>query len=943
MSNVDNNILRTAVEGSSENLENVEDEEPFDDDHIVDINVRFPAITCRSSPAALVGSMKSMTEKQRNDVVDMGFGQLFHIDVIEIPTRMGYWVLDNFDARTSEISLQDNRRIHIDASDVHRVFGLPLGGVPIQNKKKFDQCQLLKDWKMIFGNENARIVVKEVAKKMMELKDGGEWFKRHFLVLVTACLIESNTNGYLAPQIMSYFDDLSKVKGVDWCDYLMRSLVKHKVMWEKNKKKYFTGPILFITALYVDRVVLYNRSVAREFPTIKNWTHLLMKKRENAEIKLGAFGGGYPHEPVKVKIEQIEANNSSDVIEVKKTSHVKTSQYGANNLDTDIDMYAEKFIQTTKLLAVNMVNIIALVEGAPQQFKGNELYKKMVGACHQLLGCIDVASTSSSTPAQTQFLDTHAEDEFWADAGRLAEIEEIEKAMAKRNEFVKITDDGPSFSLGLTQDGWGGVDNVMRDINFMNSNSVDETETLVIRSPMSEGVELHKNIHIGGEPQEKQILPKIHKVVRTSDGIPFELEQDQHGRFVSAGKAKEKIGSVGHLPNEKDIENNEVEVSNARGKKQIGCVGHLPNEKDIENNEVEVSNARGKKQGKKVKCVLKLGKQKVQIGDPETHHMERRNKANLKKTGLLLSPYIERVINLSAKLSNTEKTLWFWIFHNKNADPEEIVFDSGSVEIRRRVMATMRGDCEIGNDILDAWSTIMNHKKMSRSLGSTYRFFATTKLNILCDQCFCIAEDIGPLDSPERLEMFVRAMDDEIKNAKGVKLSDIELFVFPIYQNEHFQIVCFNVKKFRWDVIDNKISSGVVDSFVGSSVVFLLADYFVSYLDCKGLSGKATGLTNAECNRLDLPCRGNPNNFDCWVYVMRHMKTYMGEGLKNWKCGLRANGTVLLMKTRVRYVAEILSTKINLMKERNMKESGLYYRVSNEDGTVNIDKLLLNN
>ncbi|KAH6763374.1 hypothetical protein C2S52_020807 [Perilla frutescens var. hirtella] len=83
-------------------------------------------------------------------------------------------VVDNFDARQSEINIQDGRRLHIEAADVHRVLGLSNGGRPIVMKRKFEQCKILDAWLGIFGRQKITIVAKDVAKEMLKHINGGE-------------------------------------------------------------------------------------------------------------------------------------------------------------------------------------------------------------------------------------------------------------------------------------------------------------------------------------------------------------------------------------------------------------------------------------------------------------------------------------------------------------------------------------------------------------------------------------------------------------------------------------------------------------------------------------------------------------------------------------------------------------------------------------------------
>ncbi|KAH6761356.1 hypothetical protein C2S51_018305 [Perilla frutescens var. frutescens] len=812
----------------------------------------------------------------------MGFGNLFHINIIEVPTTLAFWVLDNFDARRCEIKLQENRRVHIEACDVHRVLGLPNGDCPIKKMKKKEKCNLLDAWRGLFRKKNGRIVASDVAKKMIELKDGGVWFKRHFVLLLIACLIEHPGNGYITPQIMSNLEDMSKVHELEWCEYVMRSLVKHKLEWEKNKMKYFTGPILFLTAFYVDRVVLCRRTVSRTFPIVKNWTYLLMKKRENEELRVGSFGWGYPEESIIIEQEPAHSNNPYGPYASPDPTCKKSSAIEKNNEDNETNVDSDEFSMKAKakLKADTMVEIMQMVRGAPKHMFGTVEFNKILEATHEMLKCFDRASTSHETPpAHNQMNNTQTDDEFWENEERLALIDEIETTMIKKQNALKIrADDIPSFSLGLTQDEWGGIDNVIRDIDAMMANDLTEDGPCVKKSQTKSG-------------------ERVIEVGSTNNDVPIESDAVRNQWHTTSGKDKEKM-----RPDEK-----------------------LANEDNNEHIQCEQSTMKSK---------LKL-RRKVKIVKAPTHQMEMRNRGIVRKTDKLMSPFIIRVTDMSSKISNVERDLWFWIFHKKDANIEDIVFYNERVALRRKDIMTMRGNIEISNNVLDAWSSIMNHRELSRAPDSPCRFYASTK-----PCCFTIDEWTGIWDSPPKKRLFFLSMDDEIKNSQGMKLGDIDMFFFPLYEQQHFQVLCFDVNKFRMDLLDNTTPSGCVNKASDISFQSLLTNFFIEYLAINGLREKAVGLRNAVLTILELPWGGINNYFDCWIFVMRHMETYMGGGIKNWSIGLRKIFLSQLKKVRVKYCAEILSAVNNVHKSRNIDGAKWHFRVSCEDGIIKVADLL---
>ncbi|CAH9052458.1 unnamed protein product [Cuscuta europaea] len=117
---------------------------------IKQIKSGYRSIRTRSSPHVLVKALSAMNEAQKADVKKIGFGALFDLVVAEIPGKLGFWVTDCFDPKKCSLVLPNGTYVHITEEDVARVLGFPLGGKPIVQKKKNEDCALLIEWRAIF-------------------------------------------------------------------------------------------------------------------------------------------------------------------------------------------------------------------------------------------------------------------------------------------------------------------------------------------------------------------------------------------------------------------------------------------------------------------------------------------------------------------------------------------------------------------------------------------------------------------------------------------------------------------------------------------------------------------------------------------------------------------------------------------------------------------------
>ena len=59
---------------------------------------------------------------------------------------------------------------------------------------------------------------------------------------------------------------------------------------------------------------------------------------------------------------------------------------------------------------------------------------------------------------------------------------------------------------------------------------------------------------------------------------------------------------------------------------------------------------------------------------------------------------------------------------------------------------------------------------------------------------------------------------------------------------------------------------------------------------------KASEINTLTPDRLEMEWRTAENKFDCSIFVMRHMETYMGGGTANWSSGFHREGVSVKLK-----------------------------------------------
>nr|GMC46610.1 ulp1 protease family, C-terminal catalytic domain-containing protein [Ipomoea batatas] len=141
----------------------------------------------------------------------MDFASLFHLQIDNLPTRMGYWLDQNYNPRNSTLYLADGTGVSITEQDVQLVLGFPRGDIKIEKWSRAHSTDLLEEWKGLVDKSARGYLYSDVIKAMLSCEDG----------------------------------DVDQIKNLNWCDYVLRSLMDSQLAWAKSSKALFTGSLLF--------------------------------------------------------------------------------------------------------------------------------------------------------------------------------------------------------------------------------------------------------------------------------------------------------------------------------------------------------------------------------------------------------------------------------------------------------------------------------------------------------------------------------------------------------------------------------------------------------------------------------------------------------------------------------------------------------------------------
>lgn len=190
--------------------------------------------------------INALSVEQQKWVRDAGFGNLLNFELVEMPQRLAYKVLETFDERTCMLVLQ-NGNIEVNEQAVHDVLGLPCRGskIKIKQDERFDR---VKRWRGQFPANEVQSLIKasEVVEKIKQRGDADDLFKMNFLVVMTNVLIRSNTNNFVSQTILFLDDELDNSSKYSWAAYVIQSLLITKKRWMRASSLFFIGKMIFL-------------------------------------------------------------------------------------------------------------------------------------------------------------------------------------------------------------------------------------------------------------------------------------------------------------------------------------------------------------------------------------------------------------------------------------------------------------------------------------------------------------------------------------------------------------------------------------------------------------------------------------------------------------------------------------------------------------------------
>lgn len=204
----------------------------------------------RCSPAHFlkVVSKHVLTNEAKVDALkDVGFGDLLKLCTPILQIQLCKWICVHFDFAYSRLEVGVGKNfIKFEESDVHQILGIPQGDTAVNVEGPWVDIQ---DMAADFGLQNVKGKTtswNQILGFIKEDRSDGV-FVRAFIIYSMAVLLAPTSRREIRLQFLHSLRDCSKIKSLNWCQYVHRSTVNGIKKWrqargrEGNRRTYAAG------------------------------------------------------------------------------------------------------------------------------------------------------------------------------------------------------------------------------------------------------------------------------------------------------------------------------------------------------------------------------------------------------------------------------------------------------------------------------------------------------------------------------------------------------------------------------------------------------------------------------------------------------------------------------------------------------------------------------
>ncbi|XP_019183751.1 PREDICTED: uncharacterized protein LOC109178669 [Ipomoea nil] len=413
----------------------------------------------RMGPKLMFDLVQRLSPRQKQAVVETGFGGLLHLQLCTNESKLVQYLLDNFNVCRCDFVLEDDS-LHIEEEDVEYTLGIPRGPLKVNEGTKMEDTStreyklLLTSWRRRWGITAGSPITTQMPDEIVRRADHGDEFKRDFVVFAVSSMLPGNTTRYSKYRILNSLIDVDMIKEYNWCAYTYQSLIDSIDSYNEDRKRSFWGPMTLILLFYFDRVEFKGMKINRTYPSILAWTTTLVRKRVKAEKRAGGFGKGRviprvkkPRTDATTSLQQpaSTAAATTSLPQPAFTAAATTSSTPATATPTPTTSEplssVDRVTRVLQKLASDVLEFGEAMSEIGKQGAPIEVMKKAFSGISNMLGAAS-AIESTSIPTESQL-----DDIFFGSETFTAAVDSLVEAFQKTTRTMEF--EAPSFDLGI--------------------------------------------------------------------------------------------------------------------------------------------------------------------------------------------------------------------------------------------------------------------------------------------------------------------------------------------------------------------------------------------------------------------------------------------------------------------------------------------------------------
>ncbi|XP_074265467.1 uncharacterized protein LOC141587903 [Silene latifolia] len=190
------------------------------------------------SPRQLFKLIGMLTESQKKDVEDNGFGGLLELKTHAFYHQMVDWLM----------------------------------------QAKNDP-ELVKVWRDRF-----KLSFDAVRQEMLGLPDGGADFKKLFVVFAMGTFLAPTVHNRIDFRLVKAVENVDAISRLDWCSFVLLRLNAALDSWRTQNTKNVGGCLMFLQLMYFHRLTWWGFPESTTLPLVQHWTYERMKERMAQEV-----------------------------------------------------------------------------------------------------------------------------------------------------------------------------------------------------------------------------------------------------------------------------------------------------------------------------------------------------------------------------------------------------------------------------------------------------------------------------------------------------------------------------------------------------------------------------------------------------------------------------------------------------------------------------------